>query len=240
MGRKRAFGWRARIGGALVLACLAGGGWAWWGAQHWRPDPAAFPVQGVLIGARDSHGDGQGDGAPDFTALRAIGASFAYLEASEGAAGRDPAFGRNLRRVRASGLSFGALHAYDPCVPAERQSANFMTIVPRDAGLLPPAIALTRTAEDCAPRVGEAAVESELTTFLNQIEGHVGQPAVLMVSRAFEERYHVAGKLERNLWLARDWFQPDYAGRPWTLWTANSSYRNEASEEPVRWVVLQP
>lgn len=231
MGKKRAFGWRARIGGALLFVALAGGGWAWWKSEHWRPEASAFPVQGVLVGARD--------GPVDFTAFRAIGASFAYLEASEGANRRDPAFARNLRAVRGSGLNFGAVHRYDPCVAAERQSANFMTTVPREDGLLPPAIALTRTAEDCPERVSEQAVESELTTFLNQIEGHIGQPAVLLVSPEFEEEYGVANKIERNLWLERDWLQPDYAGRPWTLWTANSHYRNEASEEPVRWVVLQ-
>ena len=232
MGKKRAFGWRARIGGALLLAALAGGGWVWWQSEHWRPEASAFPVQGVLVGARD--------GPVDFTAFRAIGANFAYLEASEGASRRDSAFARNLRAVRGSGLTFGAVHRYDPCVAAERQSANFMTIVPREEGLLPPAIALTRTAEDCPTRVSEQAVESELTTFLNQIEGHIGQPAVLLVSPEFEEEYGVANKIERNLWLERDWLQPDYAGRPWTLWTANSHYRNEASEDPVRWVVLQP
>ena len=232
MGRKRAIGWRMRIGGALLLAALAGGGWAWWQAQHWRPETSEFPVQGVLVSAQD--------GRPDFRGFKAIGASFAYIAASEGAAGRDAMFGRNWRAVRGSGLSFGVVHAYDPCEPAERQSANFMTIVPREEGLLPPAIALERTAEDCPRRVVDQAVESELTTFLNQVEGHAGQPAVLLVSPEFEERYHIAPKVERNLWLTRDWLQPDYAGRPWTLWTANSAYRNEASEEPVRWVVLQP
>ena len=232
MGKKRAFGWRARIGGALLLAALAGGGWAWWQAQHWRPAESEFPVQGVLVGARD--------GPAGFRGFRAIGADFAYIEASQGAEGRDPAFGRNWRAARGSGLSFGVVHLYDACEPAERQSANFMTIVPREAGLLPPAIALLETAEDCSTRVSEQAVESELTTFLNQIEGHAGQPAVLLVSPKFEETYGIAARVERNLWLARDWFQPDYAGRPWTLWTANSQYRNEASEGPVRWVVLQP
>ena len=47
-------------------------------------------------------------------------------------------------------------------------------------------------------------------------------------------------RIDRALWLQRDWFQPDYAGRPWALWTANSALRTEASEEPVRWVVVQP
>ena len=48
------------------------------------------------------------------------------------------------------------------------------------------------------------------------------------------------GRVERNLWLERDWFQPDYAGRPWTLWTANAALRTAAGPEPVQWVVIQP
>jgi lysozyme len=172
--------------------------------------------------------------------LHAIGAQFVYLEASDGAAARDARFAANLERVRASGLQFGVVHRYDPCVPAERQAANFVTTVPRDDALLPPAIALDKLADGCADAVSEAAVESELTTFLNQVEGHVGKPSVLKVAPGFEARYHIAGHVERNLWLERDWFQPDYAGRPWTLWTANSSLRTEAGPEPVRWVVLQP
>jgi lysozyme len=232
MGRKRAFPWRRRFAALLLLILLLGGGWAWWHGQHWRPAAEDYPAQGVLLGSRD--------GMVNFRAFKAIGARFVYLEASDGAAARDAAFARNLRAVRDSGLSYGAVHRYDPCVPADRQAANFITTVPRDGGLLPPAIALDQLAEDCPNRVSEAAVESELTTFLNQIEGHAGQPAMLKLSPAFEERYGIAARLERNLWLERDWFEPDYAGRPWTLWTANSAYRSEAGEGSVRWVVLQP
>ena len=232
MGRKRAFSWRSRVAALVLLLGMAGGAWLWWQARHWAPPREEFPMQGVLIGAAD--------GEADFKALRAIGADFAYLQASEGASGRDPAFAANLERVRASELPFGVVHIYDPCVPAERQAANFVTIVPRDTSLLPPAIALEKLAEGCSDPSSEAGLESELTTFLNQIEGHVGKPAVLKVAPGFEERYQLAARIERNLWLERDWFQPHYAGRPWTLWTANSHLRTAASDGPVRWVVLRP
>jgi lysozyme len=232
MGRKRASPWRKRFAALLLLALLGAGGWLWWHGQHWAPPRSAFALQGVLVGAQD--------GPADFNALKAIGADFVYLEASRGASGRDAAFAGNLGRVRASGLPFGVVHAYDPCISAERQAANFVTIVPRDDSLLPPAIALEKLASECGDPVSEAAVESELTTFLNQVEGHVGKPAVLKLAPAFEERYHVAARIERNLWLERDWLEPDYAGRPWTLWTANSQLRTAASDEPVRWVVLRP
>jgi lysozyme len=232
MGRKRAISWRLRAVAALLLIAVGAGGWLWWQSRHWAPLRQAYPVQGVLVGAAD--------GPQDFKALHAIGANFAYLEASDGAQRRDPTFARNLAAVQASGMKFGAVHAYDPCVAAERQAANFVTIVPHDRTLLPPAIALSRTAEQCQDPVSEAAVESELTTFLNQIEGYVGQPAVLLLSPGFEAHYHIAGRIDRALWLERDWREPDYAGRPWTLWTANSRLSTQASEDPLRWVVVQP
>src|SRR5688572_15622065 len=124
MGRKRAVSWRMRIAALVLLLALGAGAWGWWHSRHWTPSRAEFPLQGVLIGAAD--------GEADFTALRAIGADFVYLEASEGGSKRDARFATNLQRVRGSGLQFGAVHAYDPCVPAERQAANFVTMVPRD------------------------------------------------------------------------------------------------------------
>ncbi|MXO65120.1 lysozyme [Altererythrobacter endophyticus] len=226
------FPWSWRIAALTVLAALCFAGWQWWQWQHWTPERSEFPYQGVEIGERD--------GAVDFRALRAIHADFVYLEASDGRSARDPSFAQNLDRVRESDLPFGVIHSYDPCVSAEVQAANFVTIVPRAASSLPPAIELDRLADDCPQNVSDAAVESELTTFLNQIEGHVGQPAILKISPSFEERYNIATRIDRNLWLTRDWFQPDYAGRPWTLWTANAQLRNAASDMPVRWIVAQP
>lgn len=231
MGRKTAFSWRRRIAALLLLAGLVAGVTAWWIGRHWMPDRALYPMQGALVGAAD--------GAVDFNALSAVGADFVYLEASSGALGRDAAFARNLAAVQRSGLNFGVVHDYDPCIPAERQAANFVTIVPRGTSQLPPAIALDRLATECDDSMFEQAVESELITFLNQVEGHVGQPAVLKISPRFEAEYAIAGRMERNLWLERDWLLPEYGGRPFALWTANSALRGEGTPGPVRWVVLR-
>jgi lysozyme len=232
MGRKKAISTRWRVFATLVLLAAAGAAYAWWQFIHWTPSRAAFPVQGVLVGAAD--------GRPRFASLKAVGADFAYLEASIGGSARDPDFGRNLAAARAAGLKVGAVHVYDPCVPADVQAGNFVTVVPRDGDLLPPAVELDKTADDCPALVTDAAVESELTTFLNQIEGHAAKPALLMISRRFEKRHGMAAHIDRNLWLTREWFEPDYAGRPWTLWTATERLRNDASARPLRWVVAQP
>ena len=231
MARKKSGRWRLRLLGAILLLGLIGAGWAWWDMRHWQPPRAAWPMQGVEISAED--------GVVDWRALKAIGANFAYLDASASAFARDGAFGENLENARAAGLQLGAVHRYDPCQPAEKQAGNFVTVVPRDARMLPQAVDLDMLADTCPIKVSDAAVLSELTTFLNQIETHTGKASILKLSKGFEGRYHLASAIDRNLWLVRDRFQPDYAGRPWTLWTANGALANAASKEPVRWVVVQ-
>jgi len=231
MSRKRSLAARLRWPAALLLIALIAGGFGWWQLIHWTPSRESFPKQGVLVEV--------GDTAVDFRALRAIGADFAYIEASEGGDARNPDFVRMFAAARAAGLQVGAVHDYDPCITADPQSGNFVTVVARDPALLPPAIALERTAEKCPRRVSEAMVESELMTFLNQVEGHVGKAALLKVSPRFESTYRLAARLKRNLWLTRTYFHPDYAGRPWTLWTANTMLRTEAGDGEVRWVVVQ-
>lgn len=232
MARKRGSRTYLRIFGAVLLVALLAAGWLWWDMHHWQPERGAFPMQGVEIGAED--------GTIDWRGVKAIGADFAYVDASASAFARDPAFTDNFEAAREAGLQVGAVHRYDPCQPAERQAANFVTTVPRDKVLLPPVVELDMLADDCPVKTGDAMVESELMTFLNQVETHTGKPAILKVTDRFESRYAVANRIDRNLWLVRNRFQPDYAGRPWTLWTANTRLANEIAEGDLRWVVVQP
>lgn len=231
MGKSKASRWRWRLVALVCLLALVGAGWIWWRARHWTPSRKEFPVQGVEIGASD--------GAVDFQALKAIGVDFVYIDASSGGTGRDPRFSTDLREAARSGLRYGVVHQYDPCVPAGQQAANFVTIVPRDAAMLPPAISLSKLATACHDPIAEAGVQSELTTFLNQIEANTGQPAVLKISRKFEDRYRIARDFQRNLWLTGSFLEPDYAGRPFTLWTANAHLLTAASDQPLRWIVVR-
>ena len=224
--------WLPRVIALAVLVALVGGGWAWWESRNWRPDEARWADQGALVG--------EVDGSVNFATLKGLGAGFVYLEASRGADGKDAAFPDNFAAARGAGLQIGAVHRFDPCTRADGQSANFVTTVPRDVELLPPAIMLERTAAECPERVSRAAVQSEVMTLVNQIEAHTGKPVILAPSEEFEESYAVAARIDRNLWLSRNWSEPTYAGRPWLLWTANSAFQTEAAEQPLRWVVVRP
>ena len=84
-------------------------------------------LQGVEAGGEDEQ--------VQWRAVKAIGADFAYLEASASAFARDPGFVRNLEEAKEAGLQVGAVHRYDPCQPADKQAANFVTVVPRDSDL---------------------------------------------------------------------------------------------------------
>ena len=232
MASRKSNRWTLRLIGAVMLFAIIAGVWGWWDLRHWRPSKLEFPMQGVEISGED--------GLVDFKALKATGANFAYLDASASAFARDPAFVKNLEEARAAKLQVGAVHRYDPCQPAEKQAANFVTVVPRDRSMLPPAVDLDMLADGCPVKVSDAAVESELMTFLNQIEAHTGKATILKVSPGFERRYHVVASMDRNLWLVGERFQPDYARRPWTMWTANTRLVTDAGDEPLRWVVVQP
>ena len=217
-----------------ALAVLVGCGfvaWLWWDMRGWRPDEATFPEQGAVIAS--------GAGATRFETIKALGGAFVYLELPDETGPPDPGFAERRAAAREAGLEVGIIQIFDPCRSADAQSAFFTRMVPRDSAWLPPAISLTRLADRCAASVSDAAVESELVTLINQIEAHAGKPVILKVSRAFEARHKSARSLERDLWLMRDRAQPDYAGRPWLLWSANSGLISDASEEPVEWAVVQ-
>jgi lysozyme len=223
---------RRRVGLAIVLLLVAIGlvvGWI--ESRRWTPDRARFPVQGAWL---DAH-----DGVIDWAMLKAHGADFVYLTASEGPGRRDEAFSTAFGSARLQHLQVGAVHVYDMCAPADAQAANFVTIVPRDPALLPPAIALDIDSRSCRNPPGEAAMQSELTTFLNQIEKHTEKPAILMVSRSFESRYRLATMVDRNLWVREDFAEPSYAGPSWVMWTASQRLRIDGVAGPVRWVVVR-
>ena len=214
-----------------VLVAVVFAGWFWWDMQSWRPSEEAYPEQGAVIAS----------GAPDikFETVKALGGDFVYLTLRGHGTKPDPAFATRLAKAQKAGIKVGVVFPFDPCAKADPQSERFSLMVPRDADLLPPAIGLSDVATQCEPAVRDAAVESELMTLVNQIEMHVGKQVILKLGPQFEARHGTAQALARDLWLERDRSRPDYAPRPWLLWSANSQLVSEASEEPIEWVVVQ-
>src|SRR3546814_8211034 len=104
--------------------------------------------------------------------------------------------------------------------------------------MLPPVVRLSFIPK-CKRRPARAAVLSELNTFLNLIEAHMGKPALIRVSRDFDAAYNIGEGINRTLWLERNFLQPDYASRPWVMWTASNNHLTKGIEQPVEWDVVR-
>jgi lysozyme len=216
--------------GAILLALLLIGFVLWRVIIGWTPSRDDYPEQGIVVDARN--------GAPDWPMLGATGVDFAYLTATEGDKTRDPRFAANLEGVRDAGVRYGALHVFDICRLASDQATLFITTVPRSPNSLPPAVALDYS-KTCSSKPDRALILSEVVTFISQIEAHSGKAALLLLAEDFEEQYQISAAIDRNVWLERTWLLPDYAARPWVMWTANRARPMEGVEGRVRWVVVR-
>lgn len=219
--------WRyAAIGLALLLALFL----LWRAVLGWAPSRDDYPVQGIVVDA--AHGK------LDWPMLAATGVDFAYIAATDGTRQRDARFAANMVGTRDAGVRYGPLHRYDLCRLASDQATLFITTVPRSDTALPTAVEFDIT-EKCASKPDRALVLSEIATFLSQIEAHLGKPAVLKISQEFEAQYRLSASIDRTVWLEKTWALPDYAARPWVMWTANPQRPIDGVDEPVQWVVVR-
>jgi lysozyme len=202
---RRLFGWTALIAGILALA--------YGFAIRWSPPRTDFAQQGPMISADN--------GAVRWPQLRTSAPDFVYIMATRGSKGRDDQFVRNREGALAQGIPYGAVHVFAFCESANDQSANFDIFVPRDPGALP-AIILLDIDNDCQQPPTRALIVSELTTFLNQIEAHLGKPVIIAPSAEFEETYQISRAINRPIMVRGDYFVPDYVSRRWAMWQANS------------------
>lgn len=212
---------------ALALLVLTG----WQTATSWKPARSDYPFQGPIAGAEQ--------GEIRWQTVAAMGANFAYVRATDGSDKRDSRFLANVEGIREAGIRYGAVHHYNLCQLASEQATNFVTAVPRDANALPTAIELSFD-EECKDRPGRSLLVSELETFINQVENHMGKRALLRISRDFEDSYEISSGIDRTVWLVGDYFPPDYATQPWVMWQANSHYRTRGAEGPLSWNVMRP
>lgn len=219
--------WRyAAIALAVVLAAFV----LWRVVLGWAPSRDDYPVQGIVVDA--AHGK------LDWPMLAATGVDFAYVVATDGSKNRDPNFAANMAGAGDAGVRFGPMHRYDLCRLASDQATLFITTVPRSEAALPAAVEFGFS-EKCASKPDRALVLSEVATFLSQIEAHLGKPAILKVSQDFEDQYKLSSSIDRTVWLEKTWLLPDYAARPWVMWTANPQRRIDGVDEPVQWVVVR-
>lgn len=191
---------------AVVLGILASLGWYVW-LPEYRPSLHDGERYGIDVSRHQ--------GAVDWDRVAADGIAFAYIKATEGGDHSDGRFGENWRGAHRSGVERGAYHFFTLCTPGSVQARHFLRVVPREAGLLPPAVDL-ELAGNCSARPPARRVYEELKAFLEAVESETGQRVVLYVGDDFERRYPVRATLGRPLWHRRVLLRPDVEG--WWIW----------------------
>lgn len=212
--------------GLLVLAIVGVLAWRW--ADGWAPDRADFAVQGFAADPDDA--------ALPWSALSGR-ADFVYLVATTGVRGAATNFLRVRDEASAAGLAVGAIHRFAVCVPGAEQATNLLAHLPRDTRELPLAVELDSAGCDRLPSTD--ALVRQLSAFLAIAEAGQSRPAVLKLSPEMAERYPLAGRLDRPLWLSRRLRQPS-GERVWELWEANPARHLPGVDRPLAWSVARP
>ncbi len=219
---------KAKFWAVMALATIL---LAWAGSRYFRPSLSSYPQQGIEINAEA--------GPVLWPKIKAAGASFAYVEATEGDLGRDSLFAENWQATAAAGLKRGAIHKFDLCRLARDQATNFISTVPRESYALPAVIDL-ELSPSCMSKPARSVVVQEIAAFIRMVEAHTEKPMIIRVSRPFEEEYAVSRAIDRPLWLSSFLLTPSYGERPWIMWRANETRAVDGINGVTGWSVVRP
>ena len=160
-------------------------------------------------------------GEIDWGTLRAQGANFVYIKATDGGDHLDPMFKKNWREAHEAGLKRGAYHFFYWCRVASEQADWFIRNVPKVEGALPPVLDVEWNGESrCRKRPSRKEVLAKMRVFLDRLEKHYGQRPIIYTAPDFY-RDNLSGELlDYPFWLRSVAAHPSkvYPGRDWVFW----------------------
>ncbi|TIQ10910.1 GH25 family lysozyme [Mesorhizobium sp.] len=183
-----------------------------------RASPRHLAVHGVDVS--------RWQGNINWQKLRAQGANFTYIKATDGGDHLDPMFMKNWRGADAAGLKRGAYHFFYWCRTAGEQADWFIRNVPRVQGALPPVIDVEWNGESsCKRRPSRQKVLEKMQVFMDKLERHYGQRPIIYTSPDFYRDNLRGAFLDYPFWLRAVAAHPSkvYPGRNWLFWQYSGS-----------------
>jgi lysozyme len=230
---------RARLGGVLAVALLAGAAGLWalffGNLTRWvtgSPAGIRLPLHYEIHGLDVSKFQGKIDWAQvrQMELAEEVRLSFVFIKATEGVTLADKSFSRNWDAAKAHGLRRGAYHFYVPWRDPLAQAEHFIRRVRLESGDLPPVLDI-----ELGSLKPDEQVAEELGTFLQRLEDHYGQRPIIYTNGNFYRRY-VRNRLdEYPLWLA-DYTADDlsrYPGSQILFWQHSKEGRVDGIRGPV-------
>ncbi len=127
--------------------------------------------------------------------------AFVFIKASEGTYYRDAFFQANWRGTKAQGLLHGAYHYFSDFEPGSAQAANYISMVPREAGMLPPVLDLEVSGKD------HAGMLREIRAFLDRLEQYYGMRPIIYTDHERYDEYIRGSFANYTIWI-RDVITP--------------------------------
>ncbi|TGQ17627.1 MULTISPECIES: GH25 family lysozyme [unclassified Mesorhizobium] len=183
-----------------------------------RSSPRHLAVHGVDVS--------RWQGNINWEKLRAQGANFAYIKATDGGDHLDPMFMKNWRNADAAGLKRGAYHFFYWCRTAGEQADWFIRNVPKVDGALPPVIDVEWNGESsCRRKPSREKVLEKMQVFMDKLERHYGQRPIIYTSPDFYRDNLRGAFLDYPFWLRAVAAHPSkvYPGRKWLFWQYSGS-----------------
>jgi lysozyme len=139
--------------------------------------------------------------------------TFVFIKATEGKNYKDAYFQANWRETKEQGLLRGAYHFYTDYRTGTEQADNYISMVPKEAGMLPPVLDLEVSGKD------HQMMLREIKIFLGRLEQHYGMKPIIYTDH---DRYaeYVNGHFEGyTIWIS-DVLTPVYWSnvKNWTFW----------------------
>ncbi len=175
--------------------------------------PRKFSVHGVDVSRW------QGD--INWSKLRAQGANFAYIKATDGGDHIDPMFRKNWKGANEAGLKRGAYHFFYWCRTGSEQADWFIRNVPKSASALPPVIDVEYNhGSRCKSRPSRQTVLKKMKTFMDKLEAHYGQRPIIYTAPDFYEDNLQGEFAGHAFWLRSTAAHPKkvYPDRKWLFW----------------------
>jgi lysozyme len=216
-GRQRAVFVAFGVGVALLVAvaiATTGGWWTPWASRY---------IQGVDVSWHQ--------GAIDWQTLAADDVAFAYIKATEGGDHVDARFAFNWEHAGAAGLYRGAYHFFTLCQPGARQAANFIAVVQRVPGALPPALDLEHMGP-CRQGPTMPDVTAEARVFLDRVQAHYGVRPIIYTTREFHGA-HLAELTGEQFWIRSLARTPAFRERDWVIWQHHNRGHRRGVQGPI-------
>ena len=175
--------------------------------------PKKFAIHGVDVS--------RWQGNINWSKLRAQGANFAYIKATDGGDHLDPMFRKNWNGANEAGLKRGAYHFFYWCRTGAEQAEWFIRNVPKSANALPPVIDVEYNHQSsCKRRPSRELVLKKMKSFMDRLEQHYGQRPIIYTAPDFYED-NLQGEFGNHaFWLRSTAAHPKkvYPDRKWVFW----------------------